>query len=102
MKAIKTAVIGAGLMGAEIALVQARARFEVLLIDVSEAQLAAAMTRLRVLMEKGVSRGFFPADSLDPTLARITPRTSTGATRRTTRVRSVRSWLSRFRSIALP
>jgi 3-hydroxybutyryl-CoA dehydrogenase len=76
MKAIKTAVIGAGLMGAEIALVQARAGLEVSLIDIGEAQLAAAMTRLRTLMEKGVSRGFFPADSVEPTLARIIPCTS--------------------------
>jgi 3-hydroxybutyryl-CoA dehydrogenase len=76
MKAIKTAVIGAGLMGAEIALMQARAGLEVSLIDVGEGQLTAAMTRLRTLIEKGVSRGFFPAGSVDPTLASIIPRTS--------------------------
>jgi 3-hydroxybutyryl-CoA dehydrogenase len=76
MEATKTAVIGAGLMGAEIALVQARAGLEVSLIDVGETQLAAAMARLRALMEKGVSRGFFTADSIEPTLARITTRTS--------------------------
>jgi 3-hydroxybutyryl-CoA dehydrogenase len=76
MEATKTAVIGAGLMGAEIALVQARAGLDVSLIDVGETQLAAAMARLRALMEKGVSRGFFTADSIDPTLARITTHTS--------------------------
>lgn len=79
MNANKTAVIGAGLMGAEIALVQARAGMEVSLIDVGEPQLTAAMNRLRVLMEKGVPRGFFLADSIEPTLARIVPRTSYAA-----------------------
>lgn len=81
MKATKTAVIGAGLMGAEIALVQARAGLDVSLVDVGEAQLAAAMARLRALMEKGVARGFFPAGSVDSTLEHITPRTSYDAVR---------------------
>jgi 3-hydroxybutyryl-CoA dehydrogenase len=72
----KSAVIGAGLMGAEIALVQARAGMEVSLIDVGTVQLTVAMNRLRELMEKGVARGFFLADSVEPTLARIIPRTS--------------------------
>jgi 3-hydroxybutyryl-CoA dehydrogenase len=72
----KTAVIGAGLMGAEIALVQAHAGMRVALVDTGEQQLAAALARLRTLMEKGVSRGFFAADSVEATLSRIVPDTS--------------------------
>jgi 3-hydroxybutyryl-CoA dehydrogenase len=69
-------VIGAGLMGGEIALMQAYAGMNVLLIDVEPAKLDAALARLRALMEKGVPRGFFTADSVAPTLARIAPHTT--------------------------
>lgn len=52
-------VVGAGLMGAEIALVHALAGWRVHLADRNDDVLAAARSRLAVLMEKGVSRGLF-------------------------------------------
>jgi 3-hydroxybutyryl-CoA dehydrogenase len=64
-------VVGAGLMGAEIALVYALAGHDVLLSDTSEANLAAALTRLRGIAEKGVARGFYKAEETAPALARI-------------------------------
>src|SRR5260221_3354557 len=64
-------VVGAGLMGAEIALVYALAGHDVLLSDTSEANLAAALTRLRGIAEKGVARGFYKAEETAPALAHI-------------------------------
>ncbi|MHA6766962.1 3-hydroxyacyl-CoA dehydrogenase family protein [Sphingobium ummariense] len=66
-------MIGAGLMGAEIALVFALAGHDVLLNDRDQGALDRALARLRALMEKGVPRGFFTADQIEPTLARIHP-----------------------------
>jgi 3-hydroxybutyryl-CoA dehydrogenase len=79
MKEDTTAVIGAGLMGGEIALMQAHAGMNVLLIDVDQTKLDAALFRLRALMDKGVPRGFFTADSVAPTLARLSPQTTYAA-----------------------
>ncbi len=67
----KIGVVGAGLMGAEIALVHAMAGHEVLLNDRSDALLAAARARLEDLLAKGVPRGFWRDDAVAPTLARI-------------------------------
>ncbi len=67
----KIGVVGAGLMGAEIAFVYALAGHEVLLNDRTEEQLAAAMKRLDGIFEKGVARGFYKAEDHRPTLARI-------------------------------
>lgn len=67
----KIGVVGAGLMGAEIALVFALAGHDVLLNDRDQASLERAMARLRILLEKGVGRQFYAADQLEPTLARI-------------------------------
>lgn len=67
----KVGVVGAGLMGAEIALVFALAGHDVLLNDRDEASLDHAMARLRTVMEKGVGRGFYKAEEVEPTLARI-------------------------------
>jgi 3-hydroxybutyryl-CoA dehydrogenase len=67
----KIGVVGAGLMGAEIALVYALAGHEVLLADTSEAGLAAAVKRLGTILEKGVARGFYKAEETTPALARI-------------------------------
>ncbi|WP_334185515.1 3-hydroxyacyl-CoA dehydrogenase family protein [Novosphingobium sp.] len=72
---MKIGVVGAGLMGAEIALVFALAGHDVLLNDRDQASLDRAMARLRSLMTKGVDRGFFEASEIDPTLARIYPTT---------------------------
>jgi 3-hydroxybutyryl-CoA dehydrogenase len=67
----KIGVIGAGLMGAELALVYALANHEIVLHDRSEEILAAAMRRLGGILEKGVARGFYKAEETAPALARI-------------------------------
>jgi 3-hydroxybutyryl-CoA dehydrogenase len=64
-------VVGAGLMGGEIALVFALAGHSVQLKDRDRPTLERCVARLRALMEKGVSRGFYTQGQIDPTLARI-------------------------------
>jgi 3-hydroxybutyryl-CoA dehydrogenase len=71
----KIGVVGAGLMGAEIALVFALTGHDVLLSDRDQGSLDRAAARLRMLMEKGVARGFHKAAAVEPTLARIRPTT---------------------------
>jgi 3-hydroxybutyryl-CoA dehydrogenase len=75
----KIGVVGAGLMGAELALVYAVANHEVLLHDRSDEILAAAMRRLGGILEKGVARGFYKSEQTAPALARIA--TTTDLTR---------------------
>lgn len=60
-------------MGAEIALVFALAGRTVLLNDREQPALDRALQRLRDLMVKGVGRGFYAEDQVEPTLARIRP-----------------------------
>jgi 3-hydroxybutyryl-CoA dehydrogenase len=64
-------VVGAGLMGAEIALVYALAGHAVLLADTSAESLAAAMRRLDGILDKGIGRGFYQPEDKAPALARI-------------------------------
>ncbi|MDE2364167.1 MAG: 3-hydroxyacyl-CoA dehydrogenase family protein [Hyphomicrobiales bacterium] len=64
-------VVGAGLMGAEIAFVFASAGHSVLLTDRTEEALAAAIGRLSSLFDKGVARGFYKAEDKTAILARI-------------------------------
>jgi 3-hydroxybutyryl-CoA dehydrogenase len=64
-------VVGAGLMGGEIALVFALAGHRVQLKDRDGPTLERCVARLRALMEKGVSRGFYTQGQIDPALARI-------------------------------
>ena len=64
-------VVGAGLMGAEIALVYALAGHEVLLTDTSGDILGSALQRLETILDKGIGRGFFKAEEKTPALARI-------------------------------
>lgn len=66
-------VVGAGLMGAEIALVCAMAGHDVLLNDRDAATLDRAMERLGTLMRKGAQRGFHPEAAIEPSLRRIRP-----------------------------
>lgn len=70
---MKTGVVGAGLMGAEIALVFALAGHEVLLHDHSDAALAGAIDRLRGILDKGVSRQLHAPEAASAALARIQP-----------------------------
>lgn len=75
----KIGVVGAGLMGAEIALMFALAGHDVSLNDRDQASLDRATARLRTLMEKGVARGFYKAEDVDPTLDRIRTTPDIGA-----------------------
>jgi 3-hydroxybutyryl-CoA dehydrogenase len=68
----KIGVVGAGLMGAEIALVFALAGHDVLLSDRSEEILAAALARLGTVLDRGIPRGFFKEEDKPLALARIT------------------------------
>jgi 3-hydroxybutyryl-CoA dehydrogenase len=77
----KIGVVGAGLMGAEIALVFALAGHEVLLNDRDHDSLDRARTRLGTLLEKGVGRGLYTSDQIGPALARIRTTVEIGAFR---------------------
>lgn len=70
---MQTAVIGAGLMGAEIALVQALAGFEVRLIDRTPEALALALQRLAQVIDKAIVRGELDAQQRTGLLAHIRP-----------------------------
>ena len=72
-------VVGAGLMGAEIALNFALAGHDVLLSDRSDELLAAATARLAGILDRGIPRGFFSEEDREPALARI--RTTTALDR---------------------
>ena len=69
----RVGVVGAGLMGTEIALVYALAGNDVLLNDRDDASLNRAMERLRSILEKGVARGFYSQEDVEPTLRGIRP-----------------------------
>jgi 3-hydroxybutyryl-CoA dehydrogenase len=64
-------VVGAGLMGAEIALVFALGGIDVVLNDRDDATLERAIVRLGTLMDKGVARGAYSAEQCRYSLARI-------------------------------
>lgn len=66
-------VVGAGLMGAEIALVFGLAGYSVLLNDRDQIQLDRAMDRLVGVTRKGVDRGLYAAADAEMALTRITP-----------------------------
>src|SRR5690242_6497276 len=67
----KIGVVGAGLMGAEIALVFALAGHEVVLADTGDDRLAAALDRLGRVLDRGIPRGFFKEEDKPLALARI-------------------------------
>ena len=58
-------VVGAGLMGREIALVFALAGYDVVLADQSVEILDEALARLRAIVEKGISRTLYREDHRD-------------------------------------
>lgn len=70
---MKVGVVGAGLMGAEIAAVFALAGHTVRLGDRSLEAVEKGIERLRGLMGKGVARGLYRAEEIEPALARIVP-----------------------------
>jgi 3-hydroxybutyryl-CoA dehydrogenase len=67
----KIGVVGAGLMGAEIALVFALAGHDVVLSDRSDDILKAALDRLGRVLDRGIPRGFFREEDKPLALARI-------------------------------
>jgi 3-hydroxybutyryl-CoA dehydrogenase len=67
----KIGVVGAGLMGAEIALVFALAGHDVLLSDTGEDRLEAALDRLGRVLDRGIPRGFYKEEDKPLALARI-------------------------------
>ncbi|MGE0740616.1 MAG: 3-hydroxyacyl-CoA dehydrogenase NAD-binding domain-containing protein [Hyphomonadaceae bacterium] len=71
----KVAVLGAGLMGAGIAYVQAKAGVETVLLDVSQESADKGKEYSRKLVEKDVSRGKISKEKGDALLALITPST---------------------------
>lgn len=72
----KVGVVGAGLMGSEIALVLALANKDVLLSDTSTEALDRARVNLEGILQRGVKRGFYEPDQVEPVLARITTTTN--------------------------
>ncbi|MFT4187423.1 MAG: 3-hydroxyacyl-CoA dehydrogenase NAD-binding domain-containing protein [Aeromicrobium sp.] len=72
-KAEKVAVLGAGMMGAGIAYVSARAGMEVVLKDISKEAAEKGKNYSVTLLEKAVARGKMTQEKADEVLARITP-----------------------------
>ncbi|WP_231499467.1 3-hydroxyacyl-CoA dehydrogenase family protein [Caulobacter sp. UNC358MFTsu5.1] len=70
---MKIGVVGAGLMGAEIALVFALAGLDVQLHDRDAAALEKALARLAALLDRGVSRGLYTEGQRAMALDRIRP-----------------------------
>ena len=71
----KVAVLGAGMMGAGIAYVQAMAGIETVLIDVSQEAADKGLDYSRKLLEKAVKRGKMAQEKASSVLALITPTT---------------------------
>ncbi|MBS0385837.1 MAG: enoyl-CoA hydratase/isomerase family protein [Proteobacteria bacterium] len=71
----KVAVLGAGLMGAGIAYVQAKAGIETILLDVSQESAEKGKAYSKRIVDKDISRGKTTKEKGDELLARITPST---------------------------
>ncbi len=74
-KVRKLGVLGAGMMGAGIAYVSARAGMDVVLLDTSHEVAERGKAYSRGLLDKAVKKGRSTADQRDALLARITPTT---------------------------
>lgn len=74
----RVGVVGAGLMGSEIALVFALAGKDVLLNDVSAENLGRALDNLGRVLDRGAQRGFYAPEQKEAALARITTTTDLG------------------------
>ena len=71
----KLGVVGAGMMGSEIALVFAMAGKSVLLADTSEEGLRAAIKKLSEVLDSGIARGFWAEEDKPLALSKITTTT---------------------------
>jgi 3-hydroxyacyl-CoA dehydrogenase / enoyl-CoA hydratase / 3-hydroxybutyryl-CoA epimerase len=78
-EAKKVVVLGAGMMGAAIAYVCAKAGIEVVLKDVDQEAAARGKSYSEGLVAKGVERGKVTQEKGDALLARITPTTGAAA-----------------------
>ena len=76
---MKAGVVGAGLMGAEIALVFALGGHDVLLHDRSEEALTAALDRIGPILDRKVSRQACEPEAARAALARVEPVTALDA-----------------------
>lgn len=70
---MKIGVVGAGLMGAEIAYVHALAGHEVRLVDRTEEALSSGMRRLAAIFDKGIARSELDSSRKESVLAAISP-----------------------------
>jgi len=75
MEKKKIGVVGAGMMGAEIAFTFALAGHEVVLNDTNNESLDNALTRLMGILDKGVSKGWYDEDKKTATLANLSTTT---------------------------
>lgn len=69
----KVGVLGAGMMGAEIALCFAMSGYPVIMKEVSLELAERGKARLQGVLDKAIKKGKFAAEEKEPTLARITP-----------------------------
>ena len=83
-------VVGAGMMGSEIALVLALAGKSVLLSDRDRALLDKAVAKLDGILDKGIARGFYTAKT-----TRRGRRTTCAPPSTSARLRALRHWSSR-------
>jgi 3-hydroxybutyryl-CoA dehydrogenase len=65
-------IIGSGIMGAGIAQIVAQAGYSITMVDLTEAQLSAAVTRIKTALERSVSRGFITDEVMNTAIANIT------------------------------
>jgi len=75
---MKAGVVGAGLMGAEIALVFALSGSEVVLNDRDDAALNRGVARIEEVLRKAVDRASYTSDQADAALTRIRATTDLG------------------------
>jgi 3-hydroxybutyryl-CoA dehydrogenase len=68
----KIGVVGAGLMGSEIALVFALAGHRVTVVDARAEALENAKSRLAGVLDKGIARGFYQPENKESALANLT------------------------------
>jgi 3-hydroxybutyryl-CoA dehydrogenase len=72
MELSKVGVIGAGMMGTEIALVCALSGREVKITDADAANAHKAIEKIRQILTQGISRGFYTEEQMSATLGNLT------------------------------
>lgn len=71
-------VVGAGVMGAEIALIAAQSGFRVTILDIDAAAVDRGLAHAQAVGRRQVAKGRITADDLTAALARIVPATDDG------------------------